>query len=504
MRWLIAWLFIISSCHFSPASHEEEQSLRVRVQNADVFERDVSHGLHLIIDAPKTTAAMLKKDLKLIPEPNDACVTASSGLASVVLAIKKTDSAYEISTRRKLIPKTIYGLYARNDVSPCARLLYTFRAQAPPRLQSHDLGSDVPKIVNANLRRIRLTFDQPIRLTADDAVHIVAQNTTEKAPHIETAMIDSDEKTLWLFLGRSPPLVAGHRYRLLFERSLQNHDGIATDEKPMDFVVVEALATPRDKTDVPKLYVGSRMLQFFWSLKHEHRVELFLVERATGKTLMATTGAKSLYDTLFNPHRLVVSKLQEKNDYDLIARAEDANGFVVVAKGVVRTAGEAGVRITELMINPHKKTTGQKAAEFIEITNASEKAIDLTSATIIIEDMASARETSCPLMSSLTLLPGEIAVIVAKTFDDGLYRLDEHIKLIRLDTKTLCGGLANQKPRRVRLTNADGFLLDSFDGLGWFAKKGMSISRASSTGLADIQKFCYSTPTPGKQNGPCG
>jgi hypothetical protein len=459
----------------------------------------VRRGLALELTArdDKVTEQSLKKRIMLMASPEHECVPRASHGQRLPLVVKKGPASFRLTTTADMHEGEIYGIYALREPARDYCLRYLFRARGAPKIIGHDLGEGEPKRIDRARRRIRLTFDQPVILTRDDALSLISRDGAKAHPAIERIDVAMDQQTLWLYI---EGFVDGAHYQLIFGDGLSNDLRWPTTAKPIDLLVdgstMASMASPPLK---PRLEVASHFAQAYWPLPHEQRLDIFVKEEeATDYSLLPIPF--SMPST--KNSAMFLQKLRAATAYDYIARAEDAHGVVHVARGHFVTNREQGVTISEIMIDPHTDGDGQSAGEYIEIANVGAP-IAVADLTLRIEDLLVHKDFSCQIIGDQMINTGEFALIVGNDFKPSLYGLDGTAKIIRLPSKSLCHGLSNQRPKNIKIFNGDGFLIDQLSADA-SRVKGQAIIRIAAEGLALEHKYCYSKPTPGKHNASCG
>lgn len=502
MKHLILLYLLIVSCVGTQLEVLSDETEHLPFSIATMtFEQDISNGLRLALTPHRNdvTARLMEHSLALIKAPKHNCFNDGDSVEKIALTIKNDPFAFTLTTKPKLEDNAIYGLYRYHKTKEQFCAAYVFQTRTKPRLIAHDLGEGPIKFVHPDRRRIRATFDRPIDLSSASIVEIVRVGEFEEKLKAPRLVLDVDLKTLWIFLKQGQNnFLPGSRYRIQFAKQF------AAD--PLDVHVLLENAPSVDKGAM-QIHKASSFADITWPLDREHLVELFIKDAHGEFQLWRGPGDADVSPSYYPSGglSLLMTSLSEKTTYDILLRAEDAHGHVAVASTRFTTAELRDVVVSEVMVDPLATGRGEpEQREYIEIENRGRFAISLVHATLQMQDMATSRQSACPLNSAVILNPGDVALIVGRDFQHRAYGLREHDKIIRLEQKSLCQGLSNRSPKIIRLIERDGFLLAYYGGVLWPGKKGKAIARASATGLADAYNYCYSHPTPGKKNGPCG
>ncbi len=207
------------------------------------FDQDVRKGLLFTITTKdrNLTSNNLKKRIVVMRDPQTECLTPEANSLSVPVTIKKSGLSFQVITKQALPNGSLYGIYILDETTAKNCLRHIFRARGSLQLIDHDLGSR--KIISPDHRRIRLTFDQPIKLVDPHALRLVSTDlhtrprlTQESEPLIGSIVMSLDQKSLILHLveGRFSP---GANYLLDFGASITNNLGWPLNEKPFNISV---------------------------------------------------------------------------------------------------------------------------------------------------------------------------------------------------------------------------------------------------------------------------
>lgn len=523
MRWLLATLLLSCSPDFEPVNeaHPNPNALSIVVQANDnsVIVNDKLYLNLVEVYGKKLSIKQLQKNVFLIKTPVKEILDYSSLKLREPVLLKKTHNKNMVTLTNKhdLSPGALYGIYFRHGPLSKPVLIYSFVAQSkPPLLIDHDLGDKEPYYVVDDRIIFRFVFDQPIYLHDDKAIDLISLDALVEAPQIDSITVESDQKMVWLrLLPKKPAFNQGARYAFVFNSTVKNVFGQSIVQGPVSF---EIAGNSRDFLPIESVSISSshHSAEVKWSLSQPNYTELMIFKRQNCIIEPCYLLPQSIEQNyLNNKHGInfYLGHLLKSSLYDLFIRSENQQGQILLATGSIATAeAPEYLRFSEIMVNPRGNEDNKSFAnEYIEIANISDQDIKIDNVHLSVEDFATGKKSECPLVKNGSLLSipkRSYFLIVPSGFSKDFYGLDDDVLLIRLDQKTLCGGLTNKRRKTLKLHRKNSHFLDRFGGYLWQTSKGQSIQRLNLEGLDEPNNYCYTSlsvgPTPGKANGACG
>lgn len=490
MRYKALACLIFSGCLGEIKIEEYKKIAHRHVLGQNNFLWDTQEITKIIINAPdKPKLKDLKTQILLINTPVQEILENIPQEKQVNFTLKTFEkpSFYSlVPNKKELIPGTYYGVYAQEKHSPAWELKYVFFINFPQaQLISHDIEEKVPN----NRIIFSFKFDQAIKILNDQAVKLEG----ESAPEISSLNLSPDANTLVVRLEKNQELKKlseGENYSFVFDKLL--------NIEPIEFVATKAqenLAIIKEPIFDP----SSENVEIIWHLNNNFSGELYFGEDLSGIYNCINQSCPRIVksDKSFIA-RYFLSGLKANKSYFYIFRAEDNQGHILISSGVFKTRAKLDLRFSEIFINPQIKPEAK--AEFIEFFYAGLEAKKFENLKLVLENQ------ECVLASAenpIKLKPKEYLLIVGQDFDDIGVKIPKNAVIVRLANKKLCGGLANQKPKNIKLVDEKG-IVDRYGGHRWPTPKGVSVLRRELWGLDEFDNYCYSDtargPTPGGPN----
>lgn len=514
MRKLLLWCLFNASClphvsevHYEPSGHHA----------LGVFaEAEISHleqeNLLIIRSTIPISVKDLAQRIALIKSPEFLQHMSFDKDALIPLSIKSIERGHLFSVKPKklkLQSGSHYGVYVKDTVDGSWELKHALYVRhALPHIIRHDVGEASGRKIPKNRINFLFEFDNPIYLPDDEAVRLLSK--TGQALKLSSMRVSSDLLSLRITLDKNPQqFEEGQEYAFHFNRIL-NADGHASSIDPIKFVV-EDLSAPLKELAALNLDIGHDGAEISWHLNNDHYAEIFFGEDLAGNhdclgttcpRIVPVMPSKTLDAKASYFQRVYVSGLKPNRGYHFVIRAEDHQGQILVAAGVINTKAKASLRFSEVLINPKMKGNTEHNAEFLELLYLGAKPQQFFDLELVFQSLTGDEKQSCEIASSknpLELAPGQRVIIVGHEYEAS--QLAPNAKVVRLPHKKICGGLGNSKPKIIKVMKDKAVMLDRFGGHLWQAPEGLSVIRRDPEGLDELDNYCYCDelkgPTPG-------
>lgn len=482
----------------APNNVDGDHEVNAMVVQSTNYHLKGEHDIAILQSPNGTSAKKLQANIVVMREPKSESIVAGSK-PDVLVKLKKVTNNHYLVQAKSPIPAGRYGIYFGGDKEKSITLLHSFFSAARPRLVANNfLKSHVDK----NRIWFSFDFDQPV-LIHEDTVSLVTRDIDASLPLINKVLVSFDRKTLFVRLGPEILFSENKRYAFLFKASLTDDALVPIDIAPQEFIVGESISP--ETVNEPKLSWSDNSATVTWLDKEPHDVKLLFHDHDQN-ILLLSAHSPSVSSGIM---RLHATHLLPKTNYRVLVRHENSRGEIAIIRREFVTNANMPLYISEIMNNPDGDDRGD--GEYIEIANVSSDDISLEGIYLSIEDVASGITHDCPLSSkeaAAIVEKNSHAIITSAEFTSAAYSAIDPAAVIKLPQKTLCHGLANNKPKIITLHYNDGSFIDRYGGFLWHTKKGQSIQRKDKKGLDVANNYCYSNirygPTPGRLNGPCG
>jgi hypothetical protein len=503
-----ALIFILcSSCRPDINALNNLAVNKIQIIDKRDFSWDIHEDISFIIKySPELKLKDIRARVALVGSPQQEELSALE--SNIALSLNYLDTQGLLSLKPKksqLSPGIFYGIYMREEPQKLYKLIYVFYIK---QTKAKLIGDDVGEKVAKNRRYFSFKFDQPIKILSDQALRLTAE--LGAAPKISGLRVLSDSKTLIISREEDVEFVEDRRYYFVFE-DLVTNDNQKIIIEPLEFLAQKTEENLKMKQPL-KLDISSDSAEFRWYLNNNHQAEFYFGEDLSGvynclgqSCPKITHGAKigGIDTPLSFLGSNLIRGLKAKTAYYYILRAEDFQGQILITSGVFKTPDHKNMRFSEFLINPKNKP--EHKAEFIELFYSGHEPKKIEDLKLIFMDTKDSLNT-CVLVNmnnSLYLRPQDYILIVGQEFDEISAQVPKNAVIIRLPKKSLCGGLANNNPRFIKLADESG-MIDYYGAHLWHAPEGRSIVRCDSQGLDELDNYCYSDvvrgPTPGGPN----
>jgi len=507
MRYSVWMCVILSSCVPEIYTHEFNKISTIHVLGQPNFSWDVQE-LHTIIISAQNKPKLkdLKSRMVIMSDPEHEILKNISQEKNMIFNLKmsKKPGYYSLEINKKeLRPGSYVGLYMKEDSGAQWELKYLFYISYPQaKLVSHDVTERVSK----NRIIFSFKFDQAIKVLDDHAIKLRTESA--QVPSISSIRVSPDAMTLVVRLEKDIKLIEEHNYSFVFD-NLVNLDNKKIILEPINFIATET----QEHLNIIKeasFDASSDSVEITWHLNNNYLSELYFGEDLSGdynclaqSCPRIASGVPSLKPDKSFMGKYFLTGLKACATYYYILRAEDYQGQILISSGVFKTRASQGLRFSEILINPHQKP--QHKAEFIEFFYAGPEPKRMENLRLIFEGPENSSQ-ACVIASPqnpVYVRPKEYVLIVGHDFDEVGAQVPHGAVIVRLAKKSLCGGLANEKPQSIKLVDEAG-LVDRYGGYLWPTPKGASVLKRDFWGLDEFDNYCYSDaargPTPGGPN----
>lgn len=506
MRLLIMSIFMIFAGCDERHSEGEKKFLKKFKFTPSILTEENPQRIQII--TTHESVRSLKKILLLLPYEGRDTVVIKDTIKPIKFIVKMLERSekFELRPKSALAGGKSYGIYlCQNNQCEIKHKFYI--QNSPPQLIAHNLGSGEWPIITRNRIYYEFKFNQPIFIPDEDSVKLISHDN--KDLEITKIMVRPTKQTIEIEI-KPGQLEDQQSYYFLLKR-VSNFDARETHFE-QKFIVGRDELPLREHSPV-RWYSSAREIELSWHLNNAYKAEVFFDEEE--KNLNCLGGfcpieydAKSFSKNGFSSTALL-SNLKPQAKYNIIIRARDHQGKVLLAKGIIETGGPSEITLSEIYINP--VNNGSDAQwEFLEYINFSSHEKQLSNLRIIISDNLNNKYRECVLVEKEFVFawPSQgYLLIVGADFKEENFNIPKNTKIIRLKQKTLCGGLADAQSKNIKLVLGENTMLDRYKGHLWTGENGKSIQKRDIKGLDEERNYCYSGaesgPSPGAPGDQC-
>ncbi len=464
--------FAMQKLSFSPTILTEENPQRLQI---------IASGQNI---------RSLKKSLILLRYDGKDSVVLNGKINSINFIVKTLERSkkFELKPKTALSGGMSYGIYlCHQKICEIKHKFYIKRSL--PKLVSHNFGQGEWPIIAHNRVYFEFKFDQPLFVPDEDSIRLITHDN--KDLEITKIIVRPTAQEIEIEI-KPGQLKFENRYHFEIGR-VSNFDFREAHFRKQFIVGTDAL--PLEERNPVQFYVSSREIELSWHLSNDHKTDIFFGEENSPMNCLGDCSVEANLSSFQKngfTSSLLVNNLKNRKKYNIIIRARDHQGKVILASGVVETLPPSEITLSEIYINPAGK--GSDAyGEFLEYINFSNRERKLSNLRVIIEDNLSNKFHECFLVekgAAINWQPHSYILIVGSDFKEDNFTIQKNTQIFRLRQKTLCGGLSDTRVKNIKLVSDQNSMLDRYKGHLWSGANGKSLQKRDIKGLDEERNYC--------------
>jgi hypothetical protein len=421
---------------------------------------------------------------------------------NIYFRIKKlrNKNGFTVEPKSKLEAGKLYGLYWQKSEGEWElKLLFAIHDESP-KLLFHDLPKGEEVLVQTKRRHFTFYFDKPIMLLDKKTITLINQRG-ESIPFQDIQL--KLDHSLELILAEKSELSSKETY-LLSLKGLTGRDNSPVADIEIKFKA-DVQSTPTKNLTEPEIRIAYNGILISQKAGQAHRNAFYFGMEGKKHDCLQKSCPIVVESTELAQHhlsRLFVPLKPNTGPYHIIMKESDKISSNIISGGTIKLKENPKIMFSEIFNNP--KSREESKQEFVEFYNAGESIISIKNSELLLMDKNHKKKDRLCRLPEAKISPKSYFLLVGQDFDASAFVLAPDLAIVRLEQKSLCGGLSNNNEQNIAFISDKGELFDYYGVMLNAAPLGMSIGRKNILGLDEATNYCYSKsdkgPSPGSRN----